>query len=140
MEFPMQADNKLKNNLYLDSSAVPKSSLSRLVSRLDAGARYVLLIPGISVVLVMAIFPLLVSLYLAFSRFKFVKGGFEINFIGFANFNKLLFCSEQRHFLGKLGTLPITTGILLAVFIGFLLYMLYSYARSPKLTVFGLIM
>ena len=110
-EFPMQADNKVKNNLYLDSSAVPKTSLARLVSRLDEGARYVLLVPGISVVLVMAIFPLLVSLYLSFSRFQFVKGGFQINFIGFTNYNKLLFGSEQRHFLGKLGTLPITTGI-----------------------------
>lgn len=136
----MQADNKIKNNVYLDSTAPPKSSLSRFVSRLDEGARYVLLIPGIAVVLVMAIFPLLVSLYLSFSRFNFVKGGFQINFIGFTNYNKLLFGSEQRHFLGKLGTLPITTGILLAVFIGFLLYMLYSYIRSPKLTVFGLIM
>jgi len=136
----MQADNKLKNNVYLDTSDVPRSALSRLLAKLDGWARYVLLLPGISVVLVMAIFPLLVSLYLSFSRFKFVKGGFEINFIGFLNYNKLLFGSEQRHFLGKPGVLPVTTGILLAIFIGFMLYLLYRYPRSPKFTGFGMLM
>ena len=38
--------------------------------------------PAVLVVLAMSIFPLLVSLYLSLARFKFVKGGFQLKFIG----------------------------------------------------------
>ena len=54
--------------------------------------------PAVLVVLAMSIFPLLVSLYLSLARFKFVKGGFELKFIGLLNYKKLLLGSEQFHF------------------------------------------
>ena len=56
--------------------------------------------PAVLVVLAMSVFPLLVSLYLSLSRFRFVKGGFELKFIGLLNYKKLLLGSEQFHFLG----------------------------------------
>jgi multiple sugar transport system permease protein len=59
--------------------------------------------PAVLVVLVLGIFPLLVSLYLSLSRLKLVKGGIEFHFIGFANFQKLFFGSDQTHFLGVVG-------------------------------------
>ena len=59
--------------------------------------------PAVLVVLAMSIFPLLISLYLSLSRFKFVKGGFDISFVGFLNYKKLLFGSQQFHFLGTFG-------------------------------------
>lgn len=122
------------------ASSVSESQPAGFWSWLDASARYVLLLPGVLIVLVLAIFPLLVSLYLAFSRFKFVKGGFEITFIGLKNFEKLLVGSEQRHFIGKLSPLPVTSGLMLAAFVGLLLYMLYNYARSPRFRPFGFVM
>lgn len=134
----MQADDKLTTYSGLrNSSKVP---FSRLSSRLDASAKYVLLLPAIFIVLLLAIFPLLISLYLSFSRFRFVRGGFEITFIGFRNFEKLLFGSEQRHLIGKLSAIPLTSGILLALFVGVMLVMLYRYVRSPRYRLFGFIM
>ena len=61
--------------------------------------------PAVLVVLAMSIFPLLVSLYLSLARFKFVKGGFQLKFVGLLNYKKLLLGSEQFHFLGTFGEL-----------------------------------
>ena len=62
----------------------------------------VFILPAVLVVLFLAIFPLIVSLYMSLTRFKFVKGGFEFKWVGLANYEKLLLGSEQTHFLGKL--------------------------------------
>ena len=62
----------------------------------------VFILPAVLVVLVLSIFPLIVSLYLSLSRFKLAKGGFTVDFIGTLNFQKLLFGSQQFHLLGKL--------------------------------------
>ncbi|MEO8398101.1 MAG: hypothetical protein ABI700_34220, partial [Chloroflexota bacterium] len=76
--------------MQVKTETVPQNLLTQeeriatLTSRLDASARYVLLLPAVLIVLVLAVFPLLVSLYLSFANFKFVKGGFQINFSGFA--------------------------------------------------------
>ena len=59
--------------------------------------------PAVLVVLFLGIFPLLVSLYLSLSRLRLVKGGIEFHFVGFANYQKLLFGGEQTHFLGVVG-------------------------------------
>ena len=60
------------------------------------------ILPAVLIVLAMSIFPLIVSLWLSLSRFKLAKGGFTVDFIGTANFKKLLFGSQQFHLLGKL--------------------------------------
>jgi multiple sugar transport system permease protein len=69
-------------------------------TRRDRWARWVFIWPAAAVILILSIFPLLVSLYLSLSRFKLVRGGFEITFIGWLNYRKLLFGSEQKRFLG----------------------------------------
>ena len=76
-----------------------------LTRRLDQHAPAVFVMPAVLVVLAMSIFPLIVSLYLSLARFRFVKGGFELRFIGWLNYKKLLFGSEQFHFLGDFGQL-----------------------------------
>src|SRR5262245_7464439 len=118
----------------------PVSQPTSLESRLDASARYVLLLPAVIIVLLLAIFPLLVSLYLSFSTFKFVKGGFEINFVGLKNYDRILRGTDQRVFLGRAGAIPVLGWVLLAVFVGVMIYMLYSYFRSSRFSVFGFIM
>ncbi len=129
-------------NLTEPSGAVlvkPQNRMHNLASWLDASARYVLLLPAIIVVLILALFPLLVSLYLSFSRFKFVKGGFDISFIGLENYQRLLGGTDTRVFLGKFGTIPLLGWALLAVLVGIMLYMLYDYIRSSRFGWFGLI-
>src|SRR5215471_13990214 len=74
----------------------------RALSRADRLAPAVFLLPAVLVVLAMSIFPLIVSLYLSLTRFKIGKGGFTFTFIGLLNYKKLLFGSQQFHFLGTL--------------------------------------
>jgi multiple sugar transport system permease protein len=83
--------------------------------------------PAVLVVLFLGIFPLLVSLYLSLSRLKLVKGGIEFHFVGFTNYQKLLFGSEQTHFLGVIGR-PSLLGWLFFFFIVALLG--YSLVRN----------
>jgi len=112
---------------------------ARLSSRLEASSRHVLLMPAVLLVLVLSIFPLVVSLYLSFSRFQFVRGGFQVTFIGLKNYEKLLLGSEQRKFLGKFGEVSPLGVLLLAAFIGIMLYMLFQYVTSPRFRIFGFI-
>ena len=58
--------------------------------------------PTLGVVLVLSIFPLLVSLYLSLSYLRFVPGGFELRFVGLNNYRDLLFGSERSHLIGVL--------------------------------------
>jgi multiple sugar transport system permease protein len=99
----------------------------------------VFLLPAILVVLFLAIFPLLVSLYMSLTHFKFVPGGFEFRWAGLANYRKLLAGSEKSHFLGVAATpSPIGWVILIAV-AGLLIYGLVRYARSGQVSIVGLI-
>jgi multiple sugar transport system permease protein len=68
----------------------------------DRSARSVFLGPAILVVLFLSIFPLLVSLYLSFSRLSFTRNGIDVRFLGINNYLSLFVGSERTHFLGVL--------------------------------------
>ncbi len=100
-------------------------------------ASLVFILPATLVILGFSLFPLLVSAYLAVSRFRLGPGGFELSFVGFANFRKLLFGSEQFHFLGRLEALgPLSWAVLIGVaaLLGWWLARAY---RNPKTGVIG---
>lgn len=101
-----------------------------------AGSAFIL--PAVLVVLMLAIFPLIISLYLSLSRFKFVRGGFEITFVGLANYKKLLFGLEKTHFLGLLGHPSPFGWLIIIIAAGLLLYALLRNLRSGTATVLGL--
>ena len=111
-----------------NSAASP--GLSRWSERLEKSASSVFIAPAILIVLILSIFPLLVSLYLSLSRFKFVRGGFEIDFVGFANYSKLLFGSEQRHFLGKMVNPPLSGWVVVALIVALVVFGLGRYLQS----------
>jgi multiple sugar transport system permease protein len=103
----MKIRNHLPETIKTASSTPPnfnqtrwQEKLGKWVERTTGG---IFIWPAVLVVLLLGIFPLLVSLYLSLSRLKLVKGGIEFHFIGFANFQKLLFGSDQTHFLGVFG-------------------------------------
>jgi multiple sugar transport system permease protein len=100
-----------------------------------AGSAFIL--PAVLVVLLLAIFPLIISLYLSLSRFKFVRGGFQINFVGLANYKKLLFGLEKTHFLGLLGHPSLLGWMIFIAVAGLLLYALVRNLRSGNATVRG---
>ena len=62
-----------------------------------------MVLPAVIVLLCFAIFPLIISAYLALSRFALAPGGFTLKFVGLLNFKKLLFGSQQYHLLGTFG-------------------------------------
>lgn len=70
--------------------------------RSDGAARWVFIWPSVVVILFLSIFPLVASLTLAFSRLVFANRRIEIDFVGFQNFQILLFGTERSHLLGVL--------------------------------------
>lgn len=100
-------------------------------------ASLVFILPATLVILAFSLFPLLVSAYLAISRFRLGPGGFELTYAGFANFRKLLFGSEQFHFLGRLEAFgPIEWILLLAVGALLARWLVGAY-RHPKVGLVG---
>jgi len=99
----------------------------------DSIVRLVLLLPTILIVLFLSIFPLIVSLFLSFARVNFARGGIDITFVGFSNYQKLLFGSQQRHLIGKLGELSPLGWLVFITLTGFLLYWFYTEVRSNGL-------
>jgi multiple sugar transport system permease protein len=121
------------------ASAAGSGPWDRLSRGLDRHAPAVFIMPAVLVVLAMSIFPLLVSLYLSLARFKFVKGGFELKFIGLLNYKKLLLGSEQFHFLGTFGELSVAGWAVLGVVALGLIAGLVRYARAARTTLPGLL-
>jgi hypothetical protein len=122
------------------SSEQYKNVAARFTDWLEKSARNVLLMPAILLVLLLSIFPLIVSLYLSFARLSFVRGGFETRFVGLNNFAKLLVGSEQSHFLGRLAPLqPIGWGILIWI-VGLLAFALFPRTAAAWRNIFGLVM
>jgi multiple sugar transport system permease protein len=72
--------------------------------RSDGAARWLFIWPTVLLILVLSIFPLVLSVALSLSRLAFHQGGVDLKLIGFANYQQLLFGLERSHFLGVLKT------------------------------------
>ena len=104
---------------------------------LDRNCGPVMVLPAVIVILAFALFPLIISAYLALSRFALAPGGFTLRFTGLANFRKLLTGSQQYHLLGTFGTLGFFRWLLLALAAALLLYGIYRYFTRGKPSVMG---
>ena len=65
------------------------------LDRIDRAAPAVFLLPAVLIVLLMSIFPLVLSIYLSMSRLRFEAGKTVLDFVGFDNYAKFLFGNEQ---------------------------------------------
>jgi multiple sugar transport system permease protein len=106
---------------------------------LDRQSDRLFILPSVVMILAFSIFPLLISAYLALSRFQLGIGGYQLHFVGFANFAKLLFGTEQYHFLGVFAPIPWLGWLLLALLAGLLGASLVRYLRSGPVGIAGLI-
>ncbi len=98
-----------------------------------------MVLPAVIILLCFAIFPLIISAYLALSRFALAPGGFTLKFIGLSNFRKLLSGSQQYHFLGTFGAFgPVSWGLVALVAIA-LLYLLGRYLRGGSVSIIGIV-
>ena len=105
----------------------------------DQKAPAVFILPAILIILLLAIFPLLISLYLSLCRFKFIKGGFSLKYIGWLNFKKLLVGSQQFHFLGTFGELTPAEAVIIVMLGALLLWGLIRYFKARAVTAIGVV-
>jgi len=96
-----------------------------------------MVLPAVLVILAFAVFPLIISAYLALSRFALAPGGFTLKFIGLTNFRKLLTGSQQYHLLGNFGTLGLLQWLLILLGAALPLYLLALYFRSKQVSIAG---
>ena len=127
------------NQADTNAKKLQPSGNNPVTNWLNKHAGLIFILPSVIIVLALSIFPLLISAYLSLSRLKFVRGGFEIDFVGFANYRKLLMGSERRHFRGLLGDLSLWQWLLVAGVTLLLIYALSRYIRSAEFKIGGLI-
>ncbi|MEO1250527.1 MAG: sugar ABC transporter permease, partial [Pseudomonadota bacterium] len=110
----------------------------RFLEWLDQHSRQLFITPAVVMILIFSIFPLVASLAIAFSRIRLRGGSYQVRFVGFDNFEKQFFGSEQFHFLGTFTTISLLGwAIILGVGAALLLWMV-RYVKS-NFTVLGFI-
>ena len=139
MQVERPSQSPVRSGAGLDVPLSLNGRWHRLTSWAEQLAGNVFLLPAILVVLFLAVFPLIISLYLSLSRFKFVKGGFEIKFVGLANYRKLLVGSEKTHFLGVVAGPSLVGWLVFAAIVALLILSLVRYIRSRSSSVGGLV-
>ncbi|HEY7384329.1 MAG TPA: sugar ABC transporter permease [Beijerinckiaceae bacterium] len=106
---------------------------------IDRHSGRLMVLPAVLVVLAFAIFPLIISAYLSLSRFALAAGGFKLTFVGFDNYRRLLFGSQQYHLLGTFGAFGALEWTLAVLAAAALFYWIVRYASSPLFSAVGLI-
>jgi multiple sugar transport system permease protein len=138
MQVKRQPENPARSGAGLEATLPLNGRWHRLSTQAERMAGNVFILPAVLVVLFLAIFPLIISLYLSLSRFKFVKGGFEIKFVGLANYRKLLAGSQKTHFLGAMTDLSPVGWLVFATVVALMVWALVRYVRSRGFSVIGL--
>jgi multiple sugar transport system permease protein len=104
----------------------------------DRHSRTFFIAPAVTLILVFAIFPTFYSILFAVSQVKFTADGLNFRYVGFRNFAKQLFGSEQVHFLGKIGELNALGWIFtIAVAAGLLWWLYRSISRTTWVGMIG---
>jgi multiple sugar transport system permease protein len=106
---------------------------ARHMARLGArGWAGLFLMPALLLILFVSIFPLVASLYMAFTKLTMTPGGFELKEVGWLNFRKLITGSQQGRFLGKIGEVPVDVVLVgLLLFAGLAALLLRPVAQLP---------
>jgi multiple sugar transport system permease protein len=99
----------------------------------------IMVLPAILIVLAFAVFPLIISAYLAVSRFALAPGGYKLTFIGLFNFRRLLIGNQQYHFLGTFGAFGVVEWSVAVLAAAALVYWIYRYLTSGKVRPMGLV-
>ncbi len=121
--------------------AQPREAASGRETRdewIDRNSGRLMVLPAVIILLLFAIFPLIISIYLSLCRFALAGGSFKLTFIGFYNYKRLLFGAQQYHLIGTMKPIGPLGWALFAVFAAAVLYWLFRYIRSG-FTVLGVI-
>ena len=104
---------------------------------LERQAPRMMILPAVLLLLAFSLFPLIISAWLALSRFRLAPGGYDIRYVGLRNFRKLLVGSEQYHFLGTFGSFSVLDWLIFAVVAVFLGRWFWRYLRGPARSLIG---
>ncbi|MEL6435499.1 MAG: sugar ABC transporter permease, partial [Pseudomonadota bacterium] len=115
-----------------------RTTFDRFNEWLDRHSRQLFITPAVVMILIFSIFPLVASLIIAFSRVRLRAGGYQSRFVGFDNFTKQIFGSEQFHFLGTFTTISTLGWVFGLGMTGLIGFALLRYIRSG-FTVVGFI-
>lgn len=117
----------------------PRRAITSLGAwRSDGAARWLFIWPTVLFILALSLFPLVASLALSLSKLAFQRGGVDLKFVGFANYQQLLFGLERSHFLGVLKSpSPVGWAILVAT-IALTAYAWWRSARGGQVGRVGL--
>ncbi len=125
--------------VVVSPAAIDEATFGGLGGWVDRHAGRIMVLPAALIILAFAIFPLIISGYLALSRFAISPGGYTLRFVGLRNFQKLYFGSQQYHLLGTFGAFGVVEWtITIAVALGLLIW-LARYLRSPEFWLLGLV-
>ena len=97
---------------------------------LDRHMGRLFLAPAVILILVFSVFPLVSSLIIAFARIRFSGGGYSVRLVGWRNFDKQLFGSEQFHLLGTFTEISAAGWIFGLLATGGLLWWIARYALA----------
>jgi multiple sugar transport system permease protein len=104
---------------------------------LDRHSGRLFVMPAVLLILAFSIFPLVISVWLALSRFKLAAGGYEVRFVWFLNFRKLLLGSEQYHFLGTFIPKSLIGWAAILLTLALIVRAVFAYVRSGRVSVLG---
>ncbi len=94
--------------------------------------------PAVTLILIFAIFPTVYSMVFALSRVRFTGDGLKFRFVGFRNFAKQFFGSDQVHFLGRTEPISILgTIVFVAVTLAILWWLYRSFKFSTWVAMLG---
>ena len=110
----LNAGERIPDRTALRDRATRRATSTLGSWRSDGAARWLFIWPTVLLILFLSVFPLVASLALALSRLSFPVGHVDLQFVGFDNFEELLFGDERSHFLGVFGT-PNLVGWAIAV-------------------------
>ncbi len=98
---------------------------------LDRHMGRLFLAPAVTLILIFSIFPLIASLIMAFTRIRFTAGGFKVRFVGWKNFEKQFFGSEQFHLVGTFTQISVLGWIVGLSATAALIWWIWKYIRGP---------
>ncbi len=113
--------------------------IDKITAQLEAHAPAAFLLPAVLVVLLLAIFPLILSLYFSLVRLTFVPGGVNLSFVGLDNYAKLLVGINERDLLGVVTPEPLGAWIVFAIVFFLLARWFIQSVRHQNLDIGGII-
>jgi len=133
----MEAEAKRETSINLESGF--RGQLRLFNSQTERWSKFIFIMPTVLALLFLSIFPLIASIYLSLTNFKFVKGGFQLRFVGLNNYKDLLLGSDQKNFLGLLAPMTPMRWIVLGALIAALFFYLIRTLLKTRISLGGLL-